>query len=303
MINVRNIHKDYGRTTVLHDVTFSAQPAAVTGLVGPNGAGKSTLLRILAGVTTPDAGSTTIGDADLRRAPLPSSLLGVFLSAEIIPGSMTGESYLAYLNDTQGFLRSRVGDLLRMVGLEAAAHRRVRHYSLGMRQRLGVAAALIGDPETLILDEPVNGLDPAGIVWFREFLSDRASRGTTVLVSSHHMSELSMVADAIVLLDQGRVVRSGAIESFVSEGSTRVYVESPDLQSLRRVLTTNGHAVSAHGAGLVVTDAQPHEIGRIAFLEGPGLSELRVISRTLEETYFDSVGELSAMGSTGKGRA
>lgn len=300
MIEIERVTKRFGRQVVLDDVSFSAPSGSVTGFVGPNGAGKSTLLRILAGVTFPDSGSTFVNGINYRQALSPARLLGVFLSAEWIPGSMSGQSYLSYVCETQGLPHSRARELLETVGLEGAGARQVRHYSLGMRQRLGVAAAIVDYPAALILDEPVNGLDPEGIVWLRQLLRDLANNGTAVLLSSHHMNELSMVADTIVLIDKGRIIRSGDLSSFLEEPQSRVYVESPDIDELCKALSLEGHQVERHGEGAIVTNVNAHEIGRVAYERGPGVTHLSIAKRSLEQTYFSEVGASSITAQMGK---
>ncbi len=289
MIRISAISKRFGARLALDDVSFIAPSGAITGLVGRNGAGKSTLLRIIAGTTRADNGAVLIDGEPYEDAVVPARALGVFLSAELMPGHLTGLSLIRYACETQGLASQRPRELLHLVGLTDAADRRVAQYSLGMRQRLGLAIALVADPRSVVLDEPVNGLDPDGIIWLRTTLTRLASEGVAVLLSSHHMAELAMVADHIVLLERGRVIRSGPMRDFATEGPRQVYVASARLTELVEKPSLAGFEVKPHGDGAVVTGAAPEEIGNVAFRHGPGLSELRVLERTLEDAYFSSL--------------
>lgn len=290
MIEVSQVSKSYGDKCALDAVSMTAPDGAVTGFVGPNGAGKSTLLRIIARLTVPDAGRVSVDGADFAHKDHPGNALGVFLTAEHIPGHMTASSFLAYASDVQGLPRHRVEEVLDTVGLAEARHKRVRSYSLGMRQRLGIGAAILGRPRNLVLDEPVNGLDPEGIYWLRRCVRAVARDGGAVLLSSHHMSELSQVADEVVLLDHGRVVKSGPTASFVAEDVRRTYIETTDLEAASRLLSAHGYAFEhCSTSGAVVHGAAPEEIGRLLFREGPGVSHLRQLTRSLEETYFAEI--------------
>lgn len=293
MIEVTRVSKSYNGSRALDDVSFSAADGLVTGFVGPNGAGKSTLLRVVAKLTVPDAGQARVDGEDFARASVPGNLLGVFLSAEYIPTTMTARSFLSYVSDVQGLERERADEMISAVGLSAARERPVRTFSLGMRQRLGIGAALLGRPRNLILDEPINGLDPEGIFWLRSCVQDVARRGGSVLLSSHHMQELAQVADEVVMLDRGRVVRSGAIASFVADDVLRTYVEATDLDAAVRLLSARGYITEPHMRGAVVHDAAPEEVGRLLFREGDGATELRLLERSLEQTYFDELGARS----------
>jgi ABC-2 type transport system ATP-binding protein len=202
---------------------------------------------------------------------------------------MTGASFLAYVCDTQGLLPKRVAELLDLVGLTGASRRQVKTYSLGMRQRLGIAAAFAGDPQNLILDEPINGLDPDAIQWIRNFLRRAADEGKAVLLSSHHMSELSLVADDVVLLDQGVVARQGQLSSFVASTERNVYIESGTLEDVIRVLGDAGYHAAPYRSGALVREVEPDEVGRVVFGADRGLTHLSLLTRSLEETYFDTI--------------
>lgn len=296
MINVSHVSKSYGERRALDDVTFSAADGAVTGFVGPNGAGKSTLLRIAAQLTRPTAGSVLVDGQDFAGAKRPGSTLGVFLSAEWIPAHLTALSFLTYLCDVQGVSRRRVDEVLELVDLLDDRQKIVRAFSLGMRQRLGIAAAVVSSPQNLILDEPINGLDPDGIQWLRAFVKSVALDGGAVLLSSHHMNELALVADDVVLLDGGRVVRSGPIAAFVSEDDQRTYVEVDDLEAALQILRSRGYDCEPLGRGAVVHATEPQEIGRLLFRAGAGVSHLRRLERSLEETYFDEISARQSFG-------
>ena len=291
MIEFQGVSKSYGTKRALDQVTFAAPAGAVTGLVGPNGAGKSTLLRAALGLTPPDVGRATIGGAPFSDAPCPGQLLGAMLSAESIPPYLTAPSYLGYVSDLHQVPRRRAREVLEEVGLAGVGKKKVRDYSLGMRQRLGLAAAMMASPQNLILDEPFNGLDPEGILMLRDWMSRIAERGGAVLVSSHHMSELALVADVLVMLNDGRVVRQGQLSEFVSAGSISTYFESSRLDEAIAVLRAQGYEPSASGAGAVVQNVDPEIVGRILFVRGPGASMLRSVQRTLEETYFNELSD------------
>lgn len=286
MIEFQGVTKSYGTKRALSEVSFTAPVGAVTGLVGPNGAGKSTLLRAAVGLTRPDAGRALIAGASFVDAPRPGELLGVMLSAESIPAHLTAHSYLAYVCDLHQLPARRVLEVLEEVGLARVGKKKVGDFSLGMRQRLGLAAAMTASPQNLILDEPINGLDPEGIVMLRDWMNRMAEFGGAVLVSSHHMSELALVADVLVMVNNGRVVRQGPLSEFVSAGSASTYFETSRLDEGITVLRAEGYLPTPSGVGAVVPDVDPEIVGRILFTRGPGASVLRSFQHTLEETYF-----------------
>jgi len=289
MIEVTGISKAYGGRKVLDSVSLEAPDGCVTGLVGPNGAGKSTLLKAIAGVSIPDAGSVLIDGMSRASTSTPARQLGAFLSAEAIPPHLTGWAFLRFVCDLANAPTERAQALLQVVDLLPAGNRRVRTYSLGMRQRLGIAAALVADPRNLILDEPINGLDPEAIQWLRQFLVDEARRGRAILLSSHHMAELALVADRIAVLHGGSIVRHGSTSSFVMATQRDVYIESDQLARAVSALERAGHAIAAQGRGAVVRGARPEEVGRIVFGAGIGLTHLSALSKTLEQTYFETL--------------
>lgn len=287
MIRIDDVTKRYGSRTVLDQVTFEAPDGAITGFVGPNGAGKTTTMRIAAGMTQPSAGAVQIGATSFAEAERPAEHLGLFLSAEGIPGAMTARSFLEYVCDTQGMSRTRAQQVLQDVGLTQAAQKKVKSFSLGMRQRLGIGAATVGEPTHLILDEPANGLDPDGIRWFRDFMLSSAQAGVCVLLSSHHMRELGAVADQVVMISAGRVVAQGSIAEFITaEGQAPVYVETTDVSAAQRAVHDYGLESQMHQNGLVVMGSSPESLASVLVDAGVGLTHLAV-QRRLEDTYFN----------------
>ncbi|MFN8192348.1 MAG: ATP-binding cassette domain-containing protein [Nocardioidaceae bacterium] len=285
MITVSHLTKRYGDFLAVDDVTFTAQPGRVTGFLGPNGAGKSTTMRIMAGLTPASTGAATILGRHFRDLPNPGREVGVLLDASAQHAGRTGREILTVAQRTMRVPRSRVDDLLDVVSLTPEeAGRRVRDYSLGMRQRLGIAAALMGDPEVLILDEPANGLDPAGIRWMRDLLRGHADQGGTVLLSSHLLHEIEVIADDIVVIGQGRVVAQGTKHELLEAAGT--YVRATDLATLSAALTAAGHPTERSQAGLR-TDATADEVGVVALAAGIALRELRPADGAgLEEMFL-----------------
>lgn len=302
MIEVRALTKSFGDHNAARDVSFSAPAGMITAFVGPNGAGKSTVLRMIAGLTLPDGGEVLIEGRPYADSPAPGATMGVFLSAESIPGRITAEDHLSYVARLQGQDGSMARAALRQVGLADAGKITVREMSLGMRQRLGLAAAGLGDPRIFLLDEPANGLDPAGVQWFRDYLVNRARNGATVLLSSHHMAELAHVADRVVMIDQGRVVAEGSVEEFVAtEQDPPVFVRSVESDRLAAALQAHGLSTAPHEDGLLVLGAAATEVGRIAFLEGGGLFHLSLAQRSIEQTYFDRLSPDASTSSANQG--
>src|SRR5580765_1773507 len=239
MITVESLSKKYGANSVVDNVTFTAKAGRVTGFLGPNGAGKSTSMRMMVGLTTPTSGRATISGRRFADLPNPGREVGVMLDASAQHAGRTGREILTIAQQIMGVPASRVTELLDLVSLTGAeADRRVGNYSLGMRQRLGIAAALIGDPQVLILDEPANGLDPAGIRWMRDLLRDYADQGGTVLLSSHLLREIEVVADDIVMIGKGRIVCQGPKTQLLQSAGT--VARAADMYALKRALDTSG---------------------------------------------------------------
>jgi ABC-2 type transport system ATP-binding protein len=287
MIESQNLTKRFGGRTVVDDVSFLVEPGTVTGFLGANGAGKTTTLRMLAGLSEPDGGQAIVLGGRYRDLPNPGRRVGVLLDASAQHAGRRGREALAVSAQLMGVDQERVDILLDLVGLDrSAARKRVRNYSLGMRQRLGIAHALLGDPGALILDEPANGLDPPGMRWMRELLRDFADRGGTVLLSSHLLNEVELLADRLVIIDLGRIVAAGSHAELLAGSGTLVRAE--DDQALRRALEAGGLPVRAASEGGFVVDAEPGRVGRAALAAGVAVSQLGPAgSAGLEQLFFD----------------
>jgi ABC-2 type transport system ATP-binding protein len=287
MITIDRLTKKYGTTLAVDDVSFTAEAGRVTGFLGPNGAGKSTTLRIMVGLTRPDAGSATISGRHYVDLPNPGLEVGVLLDASAQHAGRTGREILTVAQQFMGLPRTRVEEMLETVSLTPSeASRRVGDYSLGMRQRLGIATALIGDPEVLILDEPANGLDPAGIRWMRDLLRGYADRGGTVLLSSHLLHEIEVIADDIVMIGLGRIVSMGTKTELLHEAGT--VVRAVDLLTLELALTAGGIIATPSDGGALRTDANATLVGKVAFDAGIALTELRAATGAgLEEMFLE----------------
>jgi len=294
MITVERLTKSYGSMTAVDDVSFTAAPGRVTGFLGPNGAGKSTTMRMMVGLTRPTSGTASVLGRRFADLPNPGREVGVLLDASAQHAGRTGREILALTQQLMGLPDRRVGEMLDLVSLtEGEADRRVRDYSLGMRQRLGIAAALIGDPQVLILDEPANGLDPAGIRWMRDLLRGYADGGGTVLLSSHLLHEIEVIADDLVVIGHGRVVAQGAKSDLLATAGTLVAVR--DGAPLVAALAAGGLTCSHHDwgrtpAGVVTirVDAEPEVVGRLAHHSGVALVELRAAEGAgLEEMFLE----------------
>jgi ABC-2 type transport system ATP-binding protein len=273
MIDVQHLTKRYGRHTAVEDVSFRCEPGTVTGFLGPNGAGKSTTMRMICGLTPPSGGGATVVGRAYRELPNPGREVGVLLDASAQHAGRTGREALTVAAATMGVDRRQVAATLDLVGLNAvAAKRRVRAYSLGMRQRLGLAHALLGDPRVLILDEPANGLDPEGIFWMRGLLRDFADRGGTVLLSSHLLREVEAVADRLVVIGGGRIVAQGDKDELLAGGGT--LVRARDTGALRGALDRAGLPVTEGTDGLLVR-ADAEAVGQVAADAAVALTELR----------------------------
>ena len=286
MIHIDHLTKSYGRFTAVDQVTFRAEPGRVTGFLGPNGAGKSTTLRILVVLTPASSGNATVLGRRYADLPNPGREIGVLLDASAQHAGRTGREILTLAQRTMRVDKGRVEQMLDLVSLtDDEAGRRVRDYSLGMRQRLGIATALIGDPEVLVLDEPANGLDPAGIRWMRDLLRGFADEGGTVLLSSHLLHEIEVVADDLVVIGTGRIVASGTKGELLASAGT--YAGAHDVTALAAALTTAGHTASPSQDG-VRTDADAAQVGRLALAAGVPLTELRPADGAgLEEMFLE----------------
>jgi ABC-2 type transport system ATP-binding protein len=285
MIQVSGLTKRYGGRTVVDDVSFTLEPGTVTGFLGPNGAGKTTTMRMIAGLVPASSGSALVDGRSYVALPNPGAVMGTLLDAGAVHPGRTGRTHLRLIADALGVPAARVGEVLAMVGLSDAAGRRIRGYSLGMRQRLGIAAALLADPPVLMLDEPANGLDPEGIRWMRELLRGHAARGGTVLLSSHLLGEVEHTVDRLLVVGGGRIVADGPVAELL--GTDGVSVRAFDTAGLASDLARAGYSV-AHGAddALVVGGASPSDVGAVAAAGGHVLSELRPLQRGLEDVFF-----------------
>ncbi|WP_031010742.1 ABC transporter ATP-binding protein [Streptomyces sp. NRRL F-5727] len=292
-IEIKNLTKEYGgrnTTRAVDDLTFRVEPGRVTGFLGPNGAGKSTTMRLVLGLDRPTSGTATVGGRLYPTLDEPLRTVGALLDAQAAHPSRTGRDHLRLLAASNGLPARRVDEVLAETGLEPAARRRIRGYSLGMRQRLGIAAALLGDPRVLMLDEPANGLDPEGIVWIRELLRRLAAEGRTVLVSSHLMNETATFADHLVVLGRGRLLADVPTREFIDAHShARVRVRTGDPVRLRATLLAKGWTVGAAADAdgrWVVEGASAEEIGAVTAREGIPVFELADERASLEQAYL-----------------
>ncbi len=292
MITIDSLTRKYGAFTAVDDITFTAEPGRVTGFLGPNGAGKSTTMRVLVGLTAPTAGHATILGRRFADLPNPGREVGVLLDASAQHAGRTGREILTIAQRTMGLPSSTVDAMLERVSLTPEeAGRRVRNYSLGMRQRLGIATALIGDPEVLILDEPANGLDPAGIRWMRDLLRDFADQGGTVLLSSHLLHEIEVIADDIVVIGNGRIVAQGTKQELLAAAGG-ILARSTDPSGLAQVLAVNGIEATPATDGAILVDSDLATVGQIAFAAGFPLTELRAADGAgLEEMFLTLTAE------------
>ena len=296
MITVESLTKKYAGFTAVDDISFAARSGRVTGFLGPNGAGKSTTMRIMVGLTPATHGSATIAGRRFAELPNPGMEVGVLLDASAQHAGRKGREILTIAQRTMGLPARRVGEMLELVSLtDEEADRRVRNYSLGMRQRLGIATALLGSPETLILDEPANGLDPAGIRWMRDLLRGFADQGGTVLLSSHLLHEIEVIADDLVVIGNGRIVADGTKAELLAAAGTLARASDPT--ALTRALAHAGLGVSPAGDGAVRTEAPAELVGQIALKAGIALTELRAAEGAgLEEMFLELTADTSREG-------
>jgi ABC-2 type transport system ATP-binding protein len=287
MITVEGLTKKYGAFTAVDDVSFTCQPGRVTGFLGPNGAGKTTTMRVMVGLTPATGGRVSIGGLDYHQIPNPGLHVGVLLDASAQHGGRTGREVLALGARTMGLPTSRVDEMLELVSLSGKeARRRVKNYSLGMRQRLGIAHALLGDPQVLILDEPANGLDPAGIRWMRGLLKGYAGAGGTVLLSSHLLNEVELIADEMILIGRGKILAQGDKKSLMAGRGGASHVTAEDNDQLVAALRDAGLEVARAGEGLRV-ETEPVEVGRVAAQRQIVLTDLRPAAEGLEDLFLE----------------
>ena len=290
MIEVANLSKRFGKTQAVADLSFRVEPGTITGFLGPNGAGKSTTLRSVLGLVHPDAGGATVLGVPYRELERPLHRVGSVLEASEVHPGRSGRNHLRVLAAAAELPRSRVEEVLALVELSSGAKRRVKGYSLGMRQRLGLAAALLGDPEVLVLDEPANGLDPAGIRWLRDLLRTLAGEGRTILVSSHVLAEVAQTADRVVIIHRGSLVRQAAISDVLAGARGGTRVRAPEAERLRELLAAEQATISDGESGAFLVDLKPERVGELAAANGIVLHELTVESATLEEVFLELTG-------------
>lgn len=289
MIQARALTKRYGETLAVDGLTFDVLPGRVTGFLGPNGAGKSTTMRLILGLDAPTAGSVTVGGITYRSRRRPLFEVGALHEAGAIHPSRSAHNHLLALAQSNGIARRRVDEVLALVGIESVAHRPVGTFSLGMTQRLGVATALLGDPGVLLLDEPVNGLDPEGVIWIRTLLRGLAAEGRTVFVSSHLMSEMALTADHVIVIGRGRLIADTSVEAFIAMSSGgHVRVRSPHRNRLSELLESRGATIEIDRDGvLTVTGADAASVGELAARHGIVLHELAPQAASLEEAFME----------------
>lgn len=288
MIEAIGLTKRYGAKTAVDDVTFRVKPGMVTGFLGPNGAGKSTTMRLIVGLDHPSSGTVTVNGQRYVDLKAPLREVGVLLDAKAVHTGRTAINHLRALAATHGIGRARVDEVVGLTGLESVARKRVGGFSLGMGQRLGIAAALLGDPATLILDEPVNGLDPEGVIWVRQLTRYLAAQGRTVFLSSHLMSEMAQTADHIIVLGRGRIIEDAPVADILARASgTAVRVRTPDAARLEQLLAASGVSVSHLPDGLLqVTGLPAPRIGELAAHSAIVLHELTPVVGSLEDAYL-----------------
>jgi ABC-2 type transport system ATP-binding protein len=289
MIQANQLSKHYGDTVAVDEASFTVLPGRVTGFLGPNGAGKSTTMRMILGLDRPTSGSVTVNGAPYGDLPAPLRAVGALIEARALDPGRSAANHLKWLADSNGIERSRVGVVLDMVGLSDVAGKRAGSFSLGMNQRLGIAAALLGDPETLIFDEPINGLDPDGILWIRNLMKSLASEGRTVFLSSHMMSEMALTAEHLIVIGRGKIIADASVEDIIaSNASTSVRVRAARQPLLVPLLAGRGAVIEELPDGaLSVSGLDSAEIGAVASEHSIALTELTPEGATLEEAFLE----------------
>jgi ABC-2 type transport system ATP-binding protein len=289
MIEVRGLSKRYGEKIAVNDLSFDVVPGKVTGFLGPNGAGKTTTMRLMLGLDYPNAGSVTIDGKRYASLANPMREVGALLDAKAVHGGRSAYNHLLCLAQTNNLPKRRVGEVLELVGLTDVARKRTKGFSLGMSQRLGIAVTLLGDPRVLMFDEPVNGLDPEGILWIRNFMKALAAEGRTVFVSSHLMSEMEHTADQLIVIGRGQLLADCTMEEFIARSSgqtVRVATPQPD-QLVKAVADAGGSAVNSADGTLIVSGLVAAQVGDIAFEHGVRLHELTVVRASLEAAFME----------------
>ena len=292
MIEVHELTKRYGAKTAVDSLTFTVKPGIVTGFLGPNGAGKSTTMRMILGLDRPTSGTATINGRPYAEHTAPLKQVGALLDAKAVHTGRSAYHHLLAMGATTGVPRARVDEVIDIVGLHEVARKRAGAFSLGMGQRLGIASALLADPEVLILDEPVNGLDPEGILWIRRFMHRLADEGRTVFVSSHLLSEMALTAQDLIVIGKGKLIAQCSTEEFVSQATeSTVLVRSPQLALLRSAIGELGASVRDEGDSLVVSGMDIAKIGELAAAKNVALHELSPQRGSLEEAFIQLTGD------------
>lgn len=287
MISTRSLTKRYDEVVAVDDLTFDVEPGRITGFLGPNGSGKSTTMRMILGLDAPTSGEATVAGKRYRDLDNPTRYVGALLDPEAVHTGRTARAHLTWIAQASAVRKSRIDEVLDTVGIAHAADRRIGGFSLGMRQRLAIAAAILGEPEVLILDEPLNGLDPQGIIWLRELLRDHAEAGGTVLISSHLMNEMQKTADHVVVIAKGKLIVSESLDAFERRAEETVAVRSPKLEDLEAVLRgRTGVEITKADDGLTVSGLSSLEIGELALSEHIALSELTTQVASLEAQFI-----------------
>ena len=289
MIEVRGLTKRYGEKVAVNDLTFGVEPGRVTGFLGPNGAGKTTTMRLILGLDYPDAGTVSVDGQRYSGLANPMREVGALLDAKAVHGGRSAYNHLLCLAQTNNLPRKRVDEVLDLVGLSEVARKRSKGFSLGMSQRLGIAATMLGDPQVLMFDEPVNGLDPEGILWIRNLMKALAAEGRTVFVSSHLMSEMENTAEHLIVIGKGKLIADCTMNEFIAQSSgAAVRVRTPSADQLALVLTAKGGEATADGDGaLLVRGLTTDAIGDIAFEQGIRVHELSLRRASLEEAFME----------------
>jgi ABC-2 type transport system ATP-binding protein len=296
MIEVEQLTKRYGKTLAVEDLSFAVQPGTITGFLGPNGAGKSTTLRSIVGLVHPTSGRTAVLGKPYRELDRPAQRVGTVLESFDAHPGRSGRNHLRVLALAAGIPGSRVDEVLVLVDMAAAGRRRVKGYSLGMRQRLGLAAALLGDPEVLVLDEPANGLDPQGIRWLRDFLRSLAAGGRTILISSHVLAEIAQTVDDVVIIHRGHLIRQASMSEVEAMAAGATRVRSPDAERLALALKAAALDVRTLDDGALAVAAPQERVGEIAAVAGAVLHELTTERATLEEVFLELTGDPGQRG-------
>ena len=292
MIEAAGLTKRYGKTVAVNDLSFTVPSGCVTGFLGPNGAGKSTTMRMILGLDTPSGGAARIGGKHYRDLRDPLRTVGALLDAKWVHPNRSARAHLSWMAKSNKLPASRVDEVLDLVGLTSVANKRAGAFSLGMSQRLGIAAALLGDPEVLLFDEPVNGLDPEGILWIRKFMQRLAAEGRTVFVSSHLLSEMALTAQELIVIGRGQLIAQSTTEEFVSRATENtVKVRSPQLDVLRGALARQGVNVQDEGQALIVSGMDSSQIGELAAANRAVLHELSPQRGSLEEAFMQLTGD------------